>query len=235
VTNLDSAVPSDIQTKREKASAASRRVYSRRRQTIISAAAEVFYAKGLAHTNLVDISDKLGVDRASLYYYFKDKHELFRTVILESIGSLIDQVNDIVEQPAESNRAKLVDVYTLVIRGFADHYPTLHIYLQEDMEKMNKSDIQVDPESLQLARLAETYMTSIETLIRDGVAAGEFRTTGDPGVVALLLQGSINWMHRWYEPLEGPPAAEIARTMVDLAIDGLAPTHVKRGRDRSAS
>jgi len=224
VTQTGSASSSDIDRKRKRASEASRRGYTRRRRAIIAAAAEVFHAKGLANTSLGDISEKLDVDRAGLYYYFKDKNELFRAVILDSIESLVTEVQGIAARQAQQ-RSKLVEILALVVRSFADDYPALHVYLQEDMRRLNRESLDdVDPEAVVLSELADTYMSVLEDLIVKGIESGEFRPVGDPHVITMLVQGSINWMHRWYDPLEGPPAEEIARIMVDVMIDGLAAT-----------
>src|ERR1700675_4060383 len=91
---------SDIGRKRQHASATRSRSYTRRRQAIIAAAAEVFRSKGLAKTSVHDISGRLGVGRARVYYYFKSKHDVFRAVILDSVDSLVGEVLTIAGSPA---------------------------------------------------------------------------------------------------------------------------------------
>ena len=65
---------------RARSSAGPRRrpAYRARREEIIAAAGRAFLAKGYRATSFRDIADAVGVDRASLYYYFESKHELFR-------------------------------------------------------------------------------------------------------------------------------------------------------------
>jgi TetR/AcrR family transcriptional regulator len=48
----------------------------RTRRAILAAAEEHFAARGLAGTRLEDIAETVGIRRASIVYYFRDKHEL---------------------------------------------------------------------------------------------------------------------------------------------------------------
>ena len=64
--------------RRSSARAEAAPAYRARREEIIAAAGQAFLAKGYRATSFRDIADAVGVDRASLYYYFESKHELFR-------------------------------------------------------------------------------------------------------------------------------------------------------------
>lgn len=48
-----------------------------RREQIISAARTLFIRQGYAKTSVDDISSAIGMTKSSLYYYFKNKEELF--------------------------------------------------------------------------------------------------------------------------------------------------------------
>ena len=52
--------------------------YQARREEIIAAAGRVFLEKGYLATSFKDIAEAIGKDRASLYYYFESKQDLFR-------------------------------------------------------------------------------------------------------------------------------------------------------------
>jgi len=111
---------SELARKRQRASSVPSRAYSQRRQAMISAAAKVFRAKGLSDTRLQEISGNIGVDRASLYYYFDSKEQLFCAVILESIEEVVAQTQTISTGPG-SCRARLTDLITNVVSAFGDH------------------------------------------------------------------------------------------------------------------
>ena len=61
--------------------------YTAKRAEIIAAAAEVFRERGYQAATLNDVAERLGTDRASLYYYVADKQELFRESIKDVLES----------------------------------------------------------------------------------------------------------------------------------------------------
>ncbi|GAB4331837.1 MAG: TetR/AcrR family transcriptional regulator [Flammeovirgaceae bacterium] len=71
---------------------------NRRKETIMKAASECFSRYGYEKTTLDDIGKTAKLNKASLYYYFKNKEEIFIQVILEEsqkyISALQKSVDD---------------------------------------------------------------------------------------------------------------------------------------------
>jgi AcrR family transcriptional regulator len=213
---------SGLARKRQRASLEPSKAYAQRRQAMITAAAEVFRAKGLSDTSLHDISVSIGVDRASLYYYFGSKEQLFRAVILDSIEDVVTRTKAIAQGPG-TGRSRLTALVTHIVRAYEIYYPSLHVFVQEDMRRLeNQGDAATGVEARRLAQLADDYMAMLENVISEAVERGEFRDLGDPRDVALVIQGAVNWMHRWFDPSDGPPAAELSKLFVSILLDGLA-------------
>ena len=61
-----------------------------KRKQILSAATEFFAKFGYKKTTLDDIGKKVGLNRASLYYYFKSKEDLYMNVTLAFNQDRID-------------------------------------------------------------------------------------------------------------------------------------------------
>ncbi|WP_027859670.1 TetR/AcrR family transcriptional regulator [Marinobacterium jannaschii] len=59
-------------------------IRERNRATILTVASEVFADKGFAATKIIDIANKAGLPKPNVYYYFKSKEILYRSV-LESV------------------------------------------------------------------------------------------------------------------------------------------------------
>ncbi len=59
---------------------------------ILDAAEELFAQKGFAATRLEDIAERVGIKRASLVYYYKDKHELYADVLKSVFGGLYEKL-----------------------------------------------------------------------------------------------------------------------------------------------
>ena len=68
-----------------------RRAEDRPRE-ICAAALEVFAEKGFAAAKLDEIAKRAGVSKGTLYLYFKDKEDLFRAVVRDTVAPNIDAV-----------------------------------------------------------------------------------------------------------------------------------------------
>lgn len=65
---------------------------------ILNAALDVIYEKGYSGTNLNDIAAKLGVTRGAVYWHFKNKEDLFWSLIKE----IEEEFDELVEKRARS-------------------------------------------------------------------------------------------------------------------------------------
>lgn len=69
----------------------------RTRAAILSAAENHFSRLGYAATRLDDIAEELGMTRAALFYYFKDKQMLYDAMIADAFGPLAEQLGELIE------------------------------------------------------------------------------------------------------------------------------------------
>ena len=67
----------------------------------------------------------------------------------------------------------------------------------------------------------DEYESVFVALIRQGVAAGEFRTA-DPGVAAKAILGALNWTVKWFRTEGQKSASQIGEEFSDLLVEGLA-------------
>ena len=82
---------------------------------ICSAALEVFSEKGFAAAKLDEIARRAGVSKGTLYLYFKDKEDLFRAVVRDTVVPNIDAMRAMVE----GVDLPFADVVRMVLPGFA--------------------------------------------------------------------------------------------------------------------
>lgn len=67
----------------------------RSRAAILAAAENHFARLGFAATRLEDIADELGMTRAALFYYFRDKQALYDAMIADSFGTLASRLEEV--------------------------------------------------------------------------------------------------------------------------------------------
>lgn len=79
-----------------------------RKKEIIGAAINLFSQKGYQHTNVRDITQALGISKATFYLYFASKRELFMEVVDEVMRLIIDEVDNEVKNVEENLERNLL-------------------------------------------------------------------------------------------------------------------------------
>jgi len=69
------------------------------RAAILQAAELAFASAGFAATRLGDVADEVGIRRASLVYYFKDKRELYDAVLEDLFAGLSEAIRPALSTP----------------------------------------------------------------------------------------------------------------------------------------
>jgi TetR/AcrR family transcriptional regulator len=88
----------------------------RRRAAILDAAEALFAERGFAAARLEDVAERVGIRRASLVYYFKDKQELYDAVLESVVGGLYDVI-----EPALTARAPLLERIETAVSAWVDY------------------------------------------------------------------------------------------------------------------
>ena len=61
------------------------------RQAILQAAEAIFAERGYAGARMDDVAAEVGIKRASMVYYFRDKHSLYVALLQDLYGELLEQ------------------------------------------------------------------------------------------------------------------------------------------------
>ena len=208
---------SRISQRRRTAQRNGRADYAAKRAEIIAAAAEVFREKGYQAATLNDVAERLGTDRASLYYYVADKQELFH----ESIKGVLEQNLSQAEEIYASDLPPLEKLSALVatlLESYEANYPHMFVYIQEDMAQIAKEESSWATEMVNQTRRMERIFFAV---VEDAVAAGDFRDDVSPRVATYALFGMMNWTHRWFEPGKKLSAADLAAAFASIFGDGM--------------
>jgi AcrR family transcriptional regulator len=192
--------------------------YRARREEIIAAAGRAFLAKGYRATSFRDIADAVGVDRASLYYYFESKHELFRAATTVAVTRNIAEA-EAIARSAQAPVDKLTEIVRCLLASYTDRdYPYMFIFLQEDVNQISE-----DPDddwAREMNDFSRRYERAITAVIAEGAERGDFVLPGAPHMLTKTVIGMANWLQRWYRA-DGPlSAAEIADVFANTFLYG---------------
>lgn len=206
-----------IRERRVQARAVPSAAYLERRAQLLKAASDVFRRKGLQATSINDIVAEFGGDRASVYYYYSSKEEIFH----ELVGQVISDLVEAAERIAASD-VTAPEKLGLLIEGVLDsydrHYPYQFIYIQEDLTRVRRSE---SASARRLQGLGQRYEAAILAVVRDGVAAGEIRPEVNPHLLTLAILGAVNWSHRWFDPGGRMRGVEIGKEFASYFLRGV--------------
>jgi AcrR family transcriptional regulator len=200
--------------------------YEQRRARLLEAAAEVFKEKGFGATSINDIAARLGSDRASVYYYYGSKQEIY----LDLIRRAVEQIVVIAETTAAETgpaAVRLRHLFEATLDGYERHHPYLHIFIQEDVRRFSPDD---GPGNVELELWGSRFEKAFATVIKDGIDQGEFRATLDPHLAMLAMLGTINWSHRWFSPGERFSGQELGTGFVEIFLDGIRAPRARNSR-----
>lgn len=203
--------------RRTAASKGPRAAYKARREEIRDAAIQVFNSQGLANASLSKVAKELELDRATLYYYFSSKEELFD----EIVGAVLKKNYELARRIADSKisaRRKLRDLITAMMVSYGENYPLLYIYVREDLRQVDDVRSEWSKQMREFNRGIERAFVEI---IAEGCGDDTFRKVGSPETIARGILGMLNWTHRWYRPDRGETPEEIGKTFAEIALVGL--------------
>jgi len=190
-----------------------RRAQDRPRE-ICAAALDVFAEKGFAAARLDEIAQRAGVSKGTLYLYFKDKADLFRAVVRDTVAPNIDLVRTMIEG------ADLP--FPDVIRMFLPRFAAL-----TSQARVGAVAKMVVGESRNFPELAKVWHDEVVSkalgliggLIERGQAKGEVRA-GDPRLLTFTLMGPMVMGLLWRETLQPAGGAP-------LDLEALAAQHAE--------
>lgn len=211
------ATDSGIARRRAAAKDDSNPAYLARRREIVAAAAHAFKDKGLDRTKLGDIAAASGADRASLYYYVGSKEELFHEVVREAVLANLARAQAIRDGEGSAPE-KLRELIESLMRSYAERYPILYVYIQENLNVPGK----YAPWAEDMRQVNRDYEGVVIALVEQGIREGTVRSSAPAWVIAYGIMGMLNWTNRWYNPEDSSVSIdEIAVAFADTILQGI--------------
>ncbi|MBP7338287.1 TetR/AcrR family transcriptional regulator [Niveispirillum sp.] len=194
-------------------------VRTRRKQArpgeLLAAALDCFAEKGFAATRMEEIARRAGVAKGTFYLYFPSKEAVFEALVRENILPRLEAMEAGARMPgagaADRLRAILAGVSLVVgnpclvaipklVMAEAGNFP--------DMARFYRKEV------------VERGLRLLGGILRDGIAAGEFRPMADPEITARLFMAPVLLAAIWrtsFAAVEEQP----------LSVDTLLSTHAE--------
>jgi AcrR family transcriptional regulator len=140
-----------------------------KKEQILQHASDVFARYGYDKTTLDDIGKRCGLNKASLYYYFKNKEEIFVQVISTEAAIFISELQE--------RTSLILSVEDKIVHYLSERikrYEEVINFTQLSLESLQK----VEPLYLNLYQKVKTKeIQFIARLIQEGINTGELEET----------------------------------------------------------
>jgi AcrR family transcriptional regulator len=180
---------------------------------LLQTAAELFWEKGFAGTSTRELSERLGIQKASLYYHIRSKDDLLFDISIRSLDEIQQAVMSAVASASSEGRLRaMVHAHLVTALTARD----MHATMLTEMRAMS-----ADRRVAVLAR-RDTYERTIVEIIKAEQEAGRLRADLNAHSLSLALLNLLNWTIFWYRPDGQQTIAELADFFCDIYLYGVS-------------
>lgn len=183
------------------------------RALILASAARLFATKGYENCTIAEVAQAMNISKAAVYHYFRTKREIYEEIIVVTLRSLSEYVDQAVGEKAAASE-QLKTFMTAHARFFETHYwgfTSMLAALGGIASPATHDDV---------IEIRDRHEQRLRSVIAKGIDSGEFRVT-DTETTARAVLSMLNWMVRWFRPGGPKCAEEFANDYYRLVFDGI--------------
>lgn len=181
---------------------------------IMAAARAVFTEKGYNEALISDIAERAGVVEGSIYRFFTNKRDLLVRVVEHWYEEMLAQDSEqLASVRGTWNRIRFIIYHHL-----------LSIRREPGLSRLVFQELRPDPDyrKTRIYQLNQSYTQQLVDVVREAVAAGEFRSDVSVSLVRDMVYGSVE--HRTWAFLRNEGDFDIEQTadgITDIVYRGL--------------
>jgi AcrR family transcriptional regulator len=186
--------------------------HSRKLSQLKDVAAEHFFRRGYAATDLRTIADQVGLHVSTLYNYVSGKEELLYLLMCDGMAEIAGGLDE-----ALAGKTEPVARLRAAIKSHVVHHARRrHLAWTCHVEVRALSD----PYRAEILAARREYERRIVTLVREAIESGDLQQS-DPRIVVYGLLAMGQGVSRWYQPDGRVDACDVAESFANMAMNGL--------------
>lgn len=152
-------------------------------EKILQAARKLFSRKGFDRCTVDEIAERAGVNKASIYYHYRDKASLYERVLEKNLGLFLARVRKAVSKQ-ETPAAKLEAFILTYGTNFQGNKVMANLML---WELASDGSHLTDP----TRNILKLIIMEVDAILKEGHASGAFKE-GKSFITYIIMVGSMN-------------------------------------------
>ena len=189
---------------------------------VLETALSIFSRYGFKKTTMEDIAKELGMTQPNLYFYIKNKKDLYERAILHEMGKMFKHMREAANR--EKNVAQKIVSMSEAGFEYVSKHPNLQQLLINDSDLLIKTRERID-ESTHKTDLTESMnqvgSTLLSEILKEGIKDGWFRDFNVEVISTLLGKIYSMFVNRLFVMPDILPRQEMTKEIVNLVLYGL--------------
>lgn len=185
-----------------------------RRQAILDAARECFFRDGFDATTISQIADNVELSTGTLYLYFKNKEEIYVSILEEGLDILYALMKQ--SEPAGGSPADFIEAhghaYYRFYTDYGQYFDIMFFLRRPDKEVELQGDL-----SDKLNDQTGRCLGLVESAVERGIKSGDFRLM-DPHEAARVMWATMNGLMVLHEKRTEEITTQKLPRLIDVAI-----------------
>lgn len=190
----------------------------RQRQEILAAALDLFSEKGYHNVSMHEIAAKAEFAIGTLYKFFQNKEELYKTIILEECDKFDEALTRAIATPGDEIEKLRTYIRTKGER-FRGNLAFVRLFLAESRGASYNINAGLDETVRQ--RYYE-FLKRVSLVFASGIESKRFRKIADPFYLAVALDSVVNaFLSLWLDAPENHPFPDDPDTILKIFFEGV--------------
>ena len=190
----------------------------RQRREMLFAALELFSEKGYHNVSMHEIAEKAEFAVGTLYKFFKNKEDLYKSLIIEQSIKFHDVLKKALEE-ADDEIEQLRDYVKAKRTNFKNNVSTIRLYFAETRGASFNIKAGLDNE---IRKQYGQLLYTLASVFESGIRKKRFQKIAEPYNLAIALNSLCNdFLLLWLEEPERHPYPEDPNVILNILFKGL--------------
>ncbi len=190
----------------------------RQRQEMLATALELFSEKGYHNVSMHEIAEKAEFAIGTLYKFFKNKEDLYKSLIKEQADRFHEVLTKAIEE-GDDEIEKLRNYVKAKGSVFMENAPVIRLYFAETRGASFNIKAGLDSE---IRERYERFLHTLALVFESGMKRKRFQKIAEPYQLAVSLDSICNaFLFLWLEDPKSHPYPEDPDIILNIIFKGL--------------